>query len=92
MKKTAILLMMVFVLLLVACQSSTKSYTNNDSATVTTTTTSGKYIANKNSKKLHYYTCDSLPAEHNREYFSSESEANKAGYTDNHKECMSKQR
>ncbi len=51
-------------------------------------TTNGNYIANRNSGKLHYYTCDSLPYEQNRIYFATEAEANAAGYTDNHKECM----
>ncbi len=47
------------------------------------------YVANKNSGKLHSVYCDSLPDEKNRVYFSSVEEANNAGYTDNHKECMS---
>ncbi|MDE5771448.1 MAG: hypothetical protein K2I06_07465 [Ruminococcus sp.] len=46
------------------------------------------YVANKNSGKLHSINCDSLPYEKNRVYFSSVEEANNAGYTDNHKECM----
>lgn len=46
------------------------------------------YIANRNSGKLHSKYCDSLPYEQNRIYFSSIEEANKAGYTNNHKECM----
>lgn len=46
------------------------------------------YVANKNSGKLHSIHCDSLPYEDNRVYFSSIKEANNAGYTDNHKECM----
>lgn len=47
-----------------------------------------EYIANRNSGKLHYYTCDSLPYMKNRVYFSSKEEAYAAGYTDIHKECM----
>lgn len=66
----------------------TSSESGGSSQTFTIST--DKYIANKNSGKLHYYTCVSLPAEHNRVYFSSEAEANAAGYTDNHKECMGK--
>lgn len=54
-----------------------------DSSTLTK-----NYVANKNSGKLHSIYCDSLPYEENRIYFSSIEEANNAGYTDNHKECM----
>ena len=87
MKRIAIILMMVFALSLTACQDSSASSGDTSSSP---TITSNEYIANKNSRKLHYYTCDSLPAEHNRVYFSSEAAANNAGYTDNHKECMGK--
>ncbi len=55
---------------------------------ITNITMSGDYIANVNSKKLHYYTCTSLPKEHNRVYFSTVEEAHRAGYTDHHRECM----
>ena len=83
MKKTAIFLLMLLVLSLAACKS-TETTTNDTSATNDTSPTTeasfDRYIANKNSGKLHYYTCDSLPAEHNRVYFSSEAEANAAGY------------
>lgn len=46
-------------------------------------TTSGnmQYIGNKNSKIYHLPTCSSLPAEANRELFSSEEEAVQNGYT-----------
>ena len=39
------------------------------------------YIGNKNSKKLHTPTCDSLPSEKNRVEFTSYKEAISAGYT-----------
>ncbi|NLV85887.1 MAG: MBL fold metallo-hydrolase [Clostridiales bacterium] len=40
----------------------------------------GDYIGNKSSMKFHLPSCNSLPAEHNRVYFSSRSEAVFAGY------------
>lgn len=49
---------------------------------------SGSYIVNKNNGKLHSARCDSLPAEHNRIYYDSVAQANAAGYTDKHRECM----
>jgi beta-lactamase superfamily II metal-dependent hydrolase len=39
-----------------------------------------KYIGNKNSKKFHLPSCQSLPAEYNRIYFNSREEAIKQGY------------
>ena len=41
----------------------------------------GEYIGNKNSKIYHLPTCSSLPAEENREYFTSEEEAVQNDYT-----------
>lgn len=40
----------------------------------------GEYIGNKNSKKFHLPTCKNLPAEKNRVYLSSRSEAIQKGY------------
>lgn len=42
---------------------------------------SAGYIGNKNSKKFHAPTCDSLPSEKNRIDFTTYSEAINAGYT-----------
>lgn len=42
---------------------------------------SGSYIGNKNTKKIHLASCRSLPAEKNRVYFNSVSDAVKQGYT-----------
>ncbi len=42
---------------------------------------SSEYIGNVKSKKFHYPTCHSLPAEHNREYLSSREEAINKGYS-----------
>jgi len=39
------------------------------------------FIGNLRSKVLHYHTCTSPPAPHNRIYFSSIEEARRAGYT-----------
>lgn len=41
---------------------------------------SGTYIGNKNTKKFHRSTCNSLPAEKNQVKFSSREEAVSAGY------------
>lgn len=41
----------------------------------------GSYIGNINSKIFHKTSCTSLPAEHNRVYFDSRSEAADAGFT-----------
>jgi len=46
------------------------------------------FIANRNSGKLHYYTCKQLPYYYNRIYFDTKEDAYAAGYTDEHKECM----
>ncbi|MDE6666516.1 MAG: hypothetical protein K2K14_10110 [Ruminococcus sp.] len=81
-------------------ETTTIETTTIETTTIETTTTETEYvsetakpeknyIANKKSKKLHSIYCDSLPYERNRVYFSSIEEANNAGYTDNHKECMS---
>lgn len=40
----------------------------------------GEYIGNKNSKKFHLPTCKNLPAEKNRVYLSSRSEAVQKGF------------
>lgn len=39
------------------------------------------YIGNRNSKKFHLPDCHTLPAEHNRAYFSTRDEAIQKGYT-----------
>ena len=41
----------------------------------------GEYIGNRNSKKFHKPTCNTLPAEKNRVYFNSRSEAVENGFT-----------
>ena len=46
----------------------------------TTATVAGRYIGNQNSHIFHLTTCNSLPAEKNRVYFTSREEAVKAGY------------
>lgn len=43
--------------------------------------TEGEYIGNKNSKKFHKPTCNTLPIEKNRVYFNSRSEAVENGFT-----------
>ena len=53
---------------------------NNFSNTISEETTIG-YIGNAKSKKFHYPSCHSLPAEHNRVMFSSRDEAIKNGYS-----------
>jgi competence protein ComEC len=45
------------------------------------------YIGNTNTRKLHSPTCNSLPAEKNREYFDTMDEALAAGY-EKHKACL----
>lgn len=47
----------------------------------TETTKTGAYIGNINSLKFHRETCSNLPAEHNRVYFESRSDAVAAGYS-----------
>ena len=47
------------------------------------------YVGNRRNHKLHSIHCDSLPYEDNRIYFSTIEEAEQAGYTDKHYECMS---
>ncbi len=54
----------------------------------TTVATKGVYIGNKNNHKIHRNTCKSLPAEKNRVYFDSLSEAESAGYDDYCGNCM----
>ena len=46
------------------------------------------YVWNTRNHKLHSIYCDSLPYEENKIYFSTIDEANAAGYTDQHYECM----
>lgn len=46
------------------------------------------FIANRNSGKLHYFTCPQLPFEQNRIYYDTKEEAYAAGYTNEHRECM----
>lgn len=46
------------------------------------------YVGNRRNHKLHSIHCDSLPYEDNRIYFSTIEEAEEAGYTDKHYECM----
>ncbi len=85
MKKGVIAFTLVCMLAFTGCNvgdsstASSHNYVENNS---------GNYIANRNSGKLHSSHCDSLPKEQNRIYFSSIEDANEAGYTDNHKECM----
>lgn len=44
------------------------------------TNSTGDYIGNRNSKKFHLPTCHTLPAEHNRIYLNSRSEAIQKGF------------
>ena len=58
----------------------------NEQPTVVTQTpnndnSQGSYIGNKKSKKFHYPTCHSLPAEHNQVIFSSREEAISQGFS-----------
>lgn len=53
---------------------------NHNGNTNNTEKTEVSYIGNINSKKLHRLTCQGLPEEHNRRYFSSKSEAIGEGY------------
>ena len=46
------------------------------------------YVGNRNNHKLHSINCENLPYEDNRVYFSTIEEAQAAGYTDKHYECM----
>ena len=88
MKKTIAIILVTILLFLTACQKTT---TSSDDAGTPTTVSDKEYIGNKNNGKLHYYTCNQLPAEKNRVYFSSEEEANENGYTEYHNKCMSEQ-
>jgi hypothetical protein len=63
-----------------------QSTTTTQKAT-TTQKTVKNYIGNKNSYILHVPTCDSLPYEKNRVYFSTIKEALDQGYR-KHRECM----
>jgi hypothetical protein len=75
--------------------TTTPATISTESVTITTTTqTTNKsninnrnYIGNKNSQVLHVSTCDSLPYEQNRVYFSTIPEALNKGYR-KHYECM----
>lgn len=55
------------------------TYTNNESNT-NNENVDEDYIGNINSKIFHKPTCHTLPAEHNRIYFSNKEEAINAGY------------
>lgn len=99
LKKIVVIFALFSMLTLTGCtdNSSISTETQNHSSSVSTeiqnhsgsASSSGRYIANRNSGKLHDGSkCDSLPHEENRIYFSSIEEAHKAGYTDHHKECM----
>ena len=46
------------------------------------------YVGNIRNHKLHSINCENLPYEDNRVYFSTIEEAQAAGYTDKHYECM----
>ncbi|MDE5769810.1 MAG: hypothetical protein K2H82_10540 [Oscillospiraceae bacterium] len=77
MKKIATIVALIGILTLSGCTDKTDSSSSDKN-----------YIANKNSGKLHSISCDSLPYEENRIYFSTIEQAHSAGYTDHHKECM----
>ncbi|MDE7363463.1 MAG: hypothetical protein K2N27_01040 [Ruminococcus sp.] len=80
MRKFLIILVMACMLSFVGC--------TGGSSTTDSSSSERNYIANRNSGKLHSIDCDSLPYEKNRIYFSTIEEANNAGYSDKHKECM----
>ena len=44
-------------------------------------TSQGSYIGNKKTKKFHYPTCHSLPAEHNQVILNSREEAISQGFS-----------
>lgn len=99
MRKFLIISAMVCMLSFVGCtggSSTTDSLSTTNSSSITessSNSTAGSvltknYVANRNSGKLHSIYCDSLPYEENRIYFSTIEEANNAGYSDKHRECM----
>lgn len=95
MKKLLIILTAVCALSLVGCtggssttDSTSVSITDSSSVSEVDSVFEKNYVANRNSGKLHSIYCDSLPYEENRIYFSTIEEANNAGYSDKHKECM----
>lgn len=78
---------MACMLLFVGCTGGSSTIDSSSDSTADSVLTKN-YVANKNSRKLHSIYCDSLPYEENRIYFSTIEEANNAGYSDKHKECM----
>ena len=52
----------------------------NAAQPITQQASEGFYIGNKNSNKLHRPSCSGLPDEHNRVYFPTKEEAERAGY------------
>jgi competence protein ComEC len=58
----------------------TSSVSDKKTAQSAAAQTSGNYIGNKNTKKFHKPTCSSLPAEHNRVYFSARDKVVGEGY------------
>ncbi len=85
----AILAVAVFFVFIAGKDSSgMENTTDIASAEKSSYTVEHNYVGNINNHKLHSIKCGSLPYEQNRVYFSTVEEANRAGYTDKHKECM----
>lgn len=93
MKKILTAIALVGVLTLAGCNfesGSSSTSLSSSSVSVEKSNTAKNYVGNKNNGKLHSIHCGSLPYEQNRIYFESIEEANSAGYTDQHKECINR--
>ncbi len=90
MKKILTAIALVGVLTLAGCNINNDSSSSSSSVSAEKSYTAKNYVGNKNNHKLHSIHCDSLPYEQNRIYFESIEEANSAGYTDQHKECINR--
>ncbi len=88
MKKLVLAIAVALTLTSCTADSLYSNNYNDNSYESSVQSSSRNYVANRNSKKLHSIHCNSLPYEENRIYFSTIEEANQAGYTDQHKECM----
>lgn len=64
--------------------STSEEYSQNEEPGISTKA----YVGNIRNHKLHSINCENLPYEDNRVYFSTIEEAQAAGYTDKHYECM----
>ncbi|MCM1266309.1 MAG: hypothetical protein NC302_00270 [Bacteroidales bacterium] len=96
MKRFFLILTMISMLAMTGCAPNASASVSDEAdyvmqeetEEITDISAERNYIANKNSGKLHSIHCDSLPYEKNRIYFSTVEEAQEAGYTDKHRECM----